>query len=58
MNQNLCTYSIQACLFNFSSPMYLQSILDPADDPNALEAFVSIFTGDPGMAPDIFMDQV
>jgi len=36
----------------------VRSILDPAEDPNALNAFVKILTGDPGTTPDKFMDQI
>ena len=36
----------------------VKSILDPAEDPNALNAFVKILTGDPGTTPDTFMDKI
>lgn len=36
----------------------VKSILSPAEDPNALNAFVKILSGDPGTTPDKFMDQI
>ena len=36
----------------------VKSILDPAEHPNACEAFVKILTGDPGTTPDKFMHEI
>ena len=36
----------------------VRSILDPAEDPNAVTAFVKILTGEPGTTPDKFLHLV